>query len=576
MCRSLLPAILFLTFLILAGCKDKSSGEFGYLGEFINNPQTPPSGLDGKYNMAADTNRDGAVDTEGSDDYGENVWNAAQGAVMAYNNDDDNSDSDRDHNDSLVNGVSDESDLARVVIKQIADIETGSYAKIALDADSADCVRLFKNNGASWSVFNPATDTITSGELASGDVIFGIESRKYSETASGEPGLWSGTATLTLTVYEQGGAVSGTDSLLVRTAPFIMNTNLDSPERIYVCNSGDNAGFVSDLTTIAGTIGLPITVISYTECGGDRWTQDQFEFGSAEMSSDVTPVVLNSPRDRSTLADYPWYYLLGPDFGCLQQSGNTMESLNSFGNLECIPPYGSYPLGRIIVGGAGTRRMDESVRNFLSAQSMQGPVYELDTTWLAVGHVDEIMSFIPAPNARGWVVAWADVDVALDMLEVVPASTPVFQGTGAATTASVILNDSSLIAFNESVQTNCLDVLRGRLKADLGLSESDFVRIPVLWDVEYSPDARALAYTAGAVNWIVIGSHVIVARQFGPEVGGTDKFEEDITNKLFALGLTAHFIDDWDTYHELWGEVHCGTNVLRTLPSSPKWWTTGR
>jgi len=37
-------------------------------------------------------------------------------------------------------------------------------------------------------------------------------------------------------------------------------------------------------------------------------------------------------------------------------------------------------------------------------------------------------------------------------------------------------------------------------------------------------------------------------------------------------GLTAHFVDDWDRYHTQQGEVHCGTNAKRSVPSGVEWW----
>jgi len=36
--------------------------------------------------------------------------------------------------------------------------------------------------------------------------------------------------------------------------------------------------------------------------------------------------------------------------------------------------------------------------------------------------------------------------------------------------------------------------------------------------------------------------------------------------------LVPHFLDDWNDYHLMWGEVHCGTNVLRTPRSDLYWW----
>lgn len=47
----------------------------------------------------------------------------------------------------------------------------------------------------------------------------------------------------------------------------------------------------------------------------------------------------------------------------------------------------------------GGRRMAKAVRNFLAAQRVQAPV-ELFSDWLQVGHVDEFLSFIPAPDRK--------------------------------------------------------------------------------------------------------------------------------------------------------------------------------
>lgn len=45
------------------------------------------------------------------------------------------------------------------------------------------------------------------------------------------------------------------------------------------------------------------------------------------------------------------------------------------------------------------RRVTQVVRDFLYAQRVQPPV-ELFVDWLAVGHVDEFLSFVPAPDGK--------------------------------------------------------------------------------------------------------------------------------------------------------------------------------
>jgi protein-arginine deiminase len=46
-----------------------------------------------------------------------------------------------------------------------------------------------------------------------------------------------------------------------------------------------------------------------------------------------------------------------------------------------------------------------------------------------------------------------------------------------------------------------------------------------------------------------------------------DQMEE----ALGALGITVHWVEDWDYYHAAMGEVHCGSNAMRQIPQV-KWW----
>lgn len=54
-----------------------------------------------------------------------------------------------------------------------------------------------------------------------------------------------------------------------------------------------------------------------------------------------------------------------------------------------------------------------------------------------------------------------------------------------------------------------------------------------------------------------------------------DIFEAFVAVKLRNIGLTVHFVDDWEWYHSAEGEIHCGTNVKRTPPElthPQRWW----
>lgn len=78
----------------------------------------------------------------------------------------------------------------------------------------------------------------------------------------------------------------------------------------------------------------------------------------------------------------------------------------------------------------------------------------------------------------------------------------------------------------------------------------------------------------GTVNLLHVDGRVLVPDPFGPQIGGRDPFQEDLRARLGALGLEVRFVDDWDTFHVNMGEVHCGTNVDRTLDLA--WWEGGR
>ena len=74
------------------------------------------------------------------------------------------------------------------------------------------------------------------------------------------------------------------------------------------------------------------------------------------------------------------------------------HSANYGGNIDASPATSDAPLGKLVIGNRviGGQRdfMDPDLLHLLFQQRKQ-PVVELDTTWLHVGHVDEVMTFVP-------------------------------------------------------------------------------------------------------------------------------------------------------------------------------------
>ncbi len=91
--------------------------------------------------------------------------------------------------------------------------------------------------------------------------------------------------------------------------------------------------------------------------------------------------------------------------------------------------------------------------------------------------------------------------------------------------------------------------------------------------------SNAFAYAPGDANMQVWGSQLWLARPFGPRglVDGVreDLFLDSVRTILDEPGVRkTYFIDNWDTYHRGFGEVHCGTNVIRLSPGTTfdRWW----
>lgn len=88
------------------------------------------------------------------------------------------------------------------------------------------------------------------------------------------------------------------------------------------------------------------------------------------------------------------------------------------GNIESTPPVTGAPLGKIVLGNRsladGGEFMDPDVLRLLVAQRRQ-PIVELDTTWLDVGHVDEMLAVVPHATS-GFSVLHASSAMALALL----------------------------------------------------------------------------------------------------------------------------------------------------------------
>ncbi|OCT73402.1 hypothetical protein XELAEV_18036379mg [Xenopus laevis] len=359
------------------------------------------------------------------------------------------------------------------------------------------------------------------------------------------------------------------EKVAFRLTPWIMTPNTQKPLEVYVCSVQDNWPFLKELMSFVKKAQCQLNMCPELENCGDRWIQDEMEFGYIEAPHKCFPVVFDSPRDRG-LNGMPFNRFLGRDFGYVTrepENKDDVSDLDSFGNLEISPPVKAkgknYPLGRILIGGtlpnsdplspAITRAsMNKVLKDFLAAQLVQSPV-ELYSDWLFVGHIDEFMSFVPAPDKK----CDATKLFLFAGLDIVPYS------------ITEILSDDKVLKGSAYAQ-KCIDLNRNIMKEELGLSEEDIIDIPMLFKL-VSGYNQAESFFPNMVNMLVLGQFLGIPKPFGPKINGKCCLEQKVCSLLEPLGLDCTFIDDFGPYHQKCGEVHCGTNVIRK-PFSDKWW----
>ncbi|MDB4930911.1 MAG: hypothetical protein JWM10_3395 [Myxococcaceae bacterium] len=599
------PRWLLATLAALAvGCADDASTSHALLtaDAAVDAPPARP-----RVRLLVDADRDGTVSDTGDDETYRASWDATHGAVFLANVDDDDDDDALDGADDAVNGEADALDLARVRVAPIAGLADGATGRLTLTGPTTPTVRVFRNDGGAWRRVDLEGETLSTDDLRAG-LELGVESSDFP-TAE-----WPGEITLALAVTRGDEAV-GDDRVTMRVAPFVVSTSLDEATRVYATGGGGIISltrFLNDLGSITGDDAMELEVIDgldpdwrEADHGPDVWTQDYMEHGWTSMPGGAEPhgmnVVLRTPRPDRRIAAWTRRDFVGPDRGYVWRhsarypaSRTHDPSLDSFGNMEVIPPYAGHPFGRVFHGNVAARGSDPKLREFINAQRVQGPILELDTSWLHVGHVDEFASFIPVDSPRGWKLLVASPRAARAQLQAMVDADPangelvMFSGQrwfypqghpmegrsySAARTINSILADAELMAFNQRDQAH-IDLVREALQTEAGLSDAEVIEIPFLmWEIE---NGQGAAYMPGTVNLLLYGHSVTMAKPHAALVNGVDFMQTYLSGLMRAEGITAHFAEQWDILHAAEGEVHCGTNALRRIPAHGAWWEANR
>jgi hypothetical protein len=345
---------------------------------------------------------------------------------------------------------------------------------------------------------------------------------------------------------------------------------------------GDNSEFVEPIEDVLGDALGKVDGPTY---GYDVWIQDEFEFAYNLGQDTHQDFVIDSIRDRG-LDDFPENALFGPDFGMGVWGAGWADTWDSMGNFETSPPVTvdgvTYPFGRIYYGASGSSyRPTDVLTDFLAEQSVQAP-FEVDTSWLAVGHVDEFMSFIPdASSEKGFKLVFTDIDLAYEMLEEMDPSTtlPRYLSGHGIDDVEEFLDDTALYRYNQDLKDLYLEPILDQLIDELGLTDDDIIYFPGIFEEAYGPWAAALI--PGMANLLMANlpgepSRIFMADPFMRSSADADRSEDPFVVYVESVLPAEHeavWVDDWEDYHMLLGEVHCGTNTIRHPTPGLDWWT---
>jgi hypothetical protein len=505
--------------------------------------------------------------------------NRQTGNTIIPNVDDDDGDGRPDFEAEFANGAV-EDDLLRILIKPDAVLPERAVLRVDVPQPWARLVKVFKI-GSGEKMFPPMEGPLRLGPADAGPngIRLAVEAGAFA--GPGRPPDFD----IAFRFETKDGALISKEAVPCAVAPFLMSCCLDPVDAVHVVRTKLTEGFVADLKPLVEAAGgrlLPFENAALPE--HDIWFQDTTEIGYATDGKRVMRIALHGNRGWE-LDNLFAKAFLGKDSGVVHPGsyrGRSAEWIDWFGNLEVSPPLKAggrtYPNGRIYAGRQDGRAMHPEVISFLEAQGAQAPVLWLDTSWLVIGHVDEIVSWVPSRVGNAYRMLVPSPRLALEILRKAEKDAPgcvLNRGTKRDDTekgefvevpVATALKDSALLAAQGFAQGK-IDGVRRTLQAGLGIADSDIIEIPVLFGTAPGRFAgRYDALTTNMVNSLLVNDTLIVPDPHGPLVNGKDVLLQAVRDRLEPLDCKVVAIDDFYPYHRYGGEVHCGTNATRRPP----------
>lgn len=534
------------------------------LGGKLGSVFVPLSLKSQKMILVADTNRDGMVDN--NDIVGKQFANLKHGALLFANNDDSDSDGLPDAEDDIINGSEDLKDLSHVALQVEQQYVGVSQVALNINPEAAPYVRIFYKSEEGWKKLASGEKTVS---ISSEQIEFALEAKQVVDEN------WDGSAFLNAILLDYKGSQIEQDSVQFQVSPWIMLSNIAPVQKFFMRDLGDlNSEFIQQIKDVLLPLNVEVQVAPPTDIWQDKWMQDTMEIGySTVVNSDgprAVPVVLRG--NRADGADLFARTLLAPGFGFFTRGEPRALSdedrwADWYGNLEVTPALKDYPLGRFYYGNSGTAAMHSAVVSMLNSQKLQGPGVAIDTSWLFIRHVDEIVSFIPGDTDKPLMLITSPGE-GIKVLQAAAAEgagdEEANRGYSTHATVRELLADQQFVAHNVSLQKNKIEPIIEQLMEEFSLDASQVVRIPALMNTEGD------SWMPNMVNSQFVNGHILVSNPRGPMVNGVDIMQREFLSRVAASKSVVHFVND-EVYQNGKGNTHCATNAVRRPQRAAFW-----
>lgn len=361
--------------------------------------------------------------------------------------------------------------------------------------------------------------------------------------------------------------------LALQVAPFVLTPACRHVREVLCVRARGASAFCAALAQALSDTPVTVTRIRHPRRGSrDYWIRDAFAAGFF-AHTDVRGAIHGlrgpfGPLHGARLDDVCARLLAQRGYQILRVGSARPRRrwIDWYGNIVVSPPLakspdGPFPYGRIILGQQGELLPNADLLAFLAAQGEQWPPLVIDTSWLYIGHADELVSFVPrADGAWAALVPSTDLGLAMvDRLACGPSGdVALFRGRGPihwwfTTPVRHLASHRGLRRENERVAAK-LGALRSQLIAELGFSPEQIIEVPALFN-------RGRSVWPNLVNGLALADRYIAPDPSGPIVDGVDPVKEALTRALDAIGVRTQFIPDFAPHHLSGGDVHCATNT---------------